>query len=68
MNIPEEIELIKDLNNEFDKEKKKEKTYRKKTISLDMLQKKYNYEFADLDYSPDISDLLNLETKRSDMP
>ncbi len=49
----DEFEIIKKLNNEFDKEKKKEKTYRKKTISLDRLQDEYNYEFADFNYSSD---------------
>lgn len=50
---PEESKIIKILNNEFDKEKKKEKTYRKKTISLNMLQEKYSYEFANIDFNPD---------------
>lgn len=47
----EEIEIIQYLNNEFDKEKKKTKAYRKNTISLNLIEEKYNFEFADFENS-----------------
>ncbi|MCH5180971.1 MAG: sigma-70 family RNA polymerase sigma factor [Erysipelotrichales bacterium] len=49
----EELKLIKHLNNEFDKERKKEKTYKKNTISLNMLEEKCNFEYADSSDSPE---------------
>lgn len=42
-----EEKLIKDLNNEFDKEKKKNRTYRKNTVSADRLLDEYMYELPD---------------------
>lgn len=43
----DEEKLIKDMNNEFDKEKKKNRTYRKNTVSADMLLDEYMYELPD---------------------
>lgn len=47
VNTEEESKCIKTINKEFDKAKKKDKTYHNHTISLEMLMEKYNFEIAD---------------------
>lgn len=44
---PKELDIIKEMNNEFDKQKKKDITFHKLTISLDMLKEQSNFEIAD---------------------
>jgi len=44
---PKDLAIIKEMNNEFDKQKKKDRTFHKLTISLDMLKDQINFEIAD---------------------
>ncbi len=47
VNSAEDEKLIKDLNNEFDKAKKQDRTYKKNTISTDKLFDEFLYEISD---------------------
>lgn len=51
-NINEE-KLIEELNKEFEKQIKQDKTYHARTISLEYLNQKYGYELADTSLSED---------------
>lgn len=57
-----EEEVIKNLNNEFDKFKKRNRTYIKNTISIDSTLKKGPYELSD--NSMDILDKLIFNEKK----
>lgn len=63
-----EEEVIKNLNNEFDKFKKRNRTYIKNTISIDSTLKKGSYELPD--DSTDILDKLifNEKNMKLNMP
>ncbi len=43
----ENLAIIKILNNEFDKDKKKERTYQKNTILLSQLEEDFHIEIVD---------------------
>lgn len=47
VNTRREEKIIKDLNNEFDKEKKRNRTYKKNTISASRLENDFMYELPD---------------------
>lgn len=51
-NIDEE-KLIEELNKEFEKVLKQDKTYHARTVSLEYLNQKYGYEVADTSLSED---------------
>lgn len=42
-----DLVIIKEMNNEFDKQKKKDRTFHKYTTSLDMLKEQINFDIAD---------------------
>lgn len=63
VNSKEEEIIIKDLNNEFDKDKKRNRTYMKNTVSVDRHKVDFIYEFPD--NSPTISEkLITRDEKR----
>lgn len=51
-NIDEE-KLIEELNKEFERQLKQDKTYHAKTVSLEYLNQKYGFELADTSLSED---------------
>ena len=63
VNSKEEEIIVKDLNNEFDKYKKRNRTYMKNTVSVDRHKVYFIYEFPD--NSPTISEkLITRDEKR----
>ena len=56
-NINEE-KLIEELNKEFERQLKKDKTYHARTVSLEYLNQKYGFELADTSLSEDEIELI----------
>lgn len=63
VNSKEEEMIVKDLNNEFDKYKKRNRTYFKNTVSIDRITKEFMYELPD--NSPTIAEkIIAIDKKR----
>lgn len=56
-NIDEE-KLIEELNKEFERQLKQDKTYHARTVSLEYLNQKYGFELADTSLSEDEIELI----------
>lgn len=56
-NIDEE-KLIEELNKEFERQLKQDKTYHAKTVSLEYLHQKYGFELADTSLSEDEQEII----------
>ena len=56
-NIDEE-KLIDELNKEFERQLKQDKTYHAKTVSLEYLHQKYGFELADTSLSEDEQEII----------
>ena len=56
-NIAEE-KLIEELNKEFERQLKQDKTYHARTVSLEYLNQKYGFELADTSLSEDEIELI----------
>lgn len=56
-NIDEE-KLIEELNKEFERQLKQDKTYHARTVSLEYLNQKYGFELADTSLSEDEQEII----------
>lgn len=56
-NIDEE-KLIEELNKEFERQLKQDKTYHARTVSLEYLHQKYGFELADTSLSEDEQEII----------
>lgn len=56
-NIDEE-KLIEELNKEFERQLKQDKTYHARTVSLEHLNQKYGFELADTSLSEDEQEII----------
>jgi len=61
-NSEEIIQIIHQMNNEYDKQRKKDRTYRKYVVPMRIFCKKFDYEFIDEEALP--SNLTNYKKRR----